>query len=178
MERRNSNRGQSGFSLIELLIVIVILGILSSLTVLYVTASRRAANGASAVQSLRVLSQAQASYSAGVGNRRFGEPQDLFDEEIIDTGLARACDPVPTGTSKGGFLALASEPKSGFFFYFTVAPIVTEADAPRYEILGRPFVDTGISRTGDRTFFVDQTGVIRTSNGPAIQATASSPPLD
>jgi type IV pilus assembly protein PilA len=179
MTGHNPNGGQAtGFSLIELLIVIVILSILSSLTVLYVVASRRAANGASAIQSLRVLSQAEASYSAGVGNRKFAEPQDLFDEDMIDNGLARACDPAPTGTSKSGYPALAREPKSGYFFIFTLAPVLTESDPPRYSVLARPFVDTGIARTGDRTFFIDQSGVIRTSNGPTVQATLNSQPLN
>jgi len=175
----NTTRGQeSGFSLIELLIVVVILSILSSLAILYITASRRAANGASAIQSLRVISQAEASYAAGVGQRKFGTPQDLFDEDYIDTGLARACLPTPTGTSKSGYTALPQEPKSGFFFDFTVPVLVTDTDPPRYSILGRPFIDSTISRTGDRTFFVDQTGVIRGTTSPIIQATNTSPPID
>jgi type IV pilus assembly protein PilA len=179
MKERKSDRGQAaGFSLIELLIVVVILSILSSIAVLYITASRRAANGASAIQSLRVMSQAEASYASGVGNRKFATPQELFDEDLIDTGLARACLPTPTGTSKSGYTALAQEPKSGFFFDFTVPVLVSDIDPPRYSILGRPFVDNGISRTGDRTFFVDQTGVIRTSTGATIQATSASQPID
>src|SRR5207249_8194496 len=112
---------ESGFSLIELLIVIVIIGILSSLTVIFVTASRRAANGASAIQAMRVLSQTQAGYSAGVGNQNYADATELFNEDFIDNGLARSCVPRPIVTSKGGSPALASEPKSGYIFNFTRA---------------------------------------------------------
>jgi type IV pilus assembly protein PilA len=175
MNRRSHDfRQASGFSLIELLIVVVILGILASVAVIFLTASRRAANGASAVQSMRILSQAEASYSAGVGNKNYGEAQQLFDEDLIDTGLARACVPTPTGTSKSGYVAQPLEPKSGFFFNVTLV----STEPPRYTILAYPVASSGTGRTGDRTFFSDQTGVIRVSEGPTIQADEASEPLD
>src|SRR6266850_7941106 len=88
---------ESGFSLVELLTVIVIINILACLAFVYLTSSRRAANGASAVQSMRLFTEVQHSYSSGVGNRDYANPQELFNEEYIDAGLARACIPTPTG---------------------------------------------------------------------------------
>lgn len=178
MDTRGHKRSKaSGFSLIELLIVIVILGILSQLSLLYITASRRAANGASAIQSLRVIHSTQTGYSAGVGNQNFAEPQELFNEDYIDAGLARACNPLVAGVSKSGQPALPAEPKSGFNFLFTRS-LAVPTDASRYTVLARPFVDTGIARTGDRTFFVDQTGVIRASTISTAAADTASNPLN
>jgi type IV pilus assembly protein PilA len=173
-ETRKKENNESGFSLVELLIVIVIIGILTTISVLSITASRRAANGASAIQSVRVLSQCQVSYSAGVGEKNAATPQQLFDEDLIDTGLARACIPTPTGTSKGGYTAQPLEAKSGFFFDI----IVDNVDRTKYTILARPIATSGVARTGDRTFFVDQTGVIRTSDSPTVLADASSQALE
>ena len=178
MKARNLEGGQeSGFSLIELLIVIVIIGILSTLTVIFVNASRRAANGASAIQSMRVLSQCQAGYSAGVGNQNYADSQELFNEDFIENGLARACIPTPTGTSKGGSPALGRDPKSGFVFNFN-RTLATSTDSSKFDITGTPAVTSGSARTGDRTFFVDQTSVIRTSSLPTDLADSSSKPID
>jgi type IV pilus assembly protein PilA len=178
MSRREYKLNQaSGFSLIELLIVIVIISILASFAVIYLTASRRAANGASAIQSLRVISESEHSYAAGVGNKEYGDSQELFNEDFIDAGLARACIPAPTLPSKSGVPAMSPEPKSGFIFIF-IREISNGSNPPKYNVLARPMVDTGISRTGDRTFYVDQTSVIRASDSPTVAATLSSKPIN
>lgn len=169
-------KSESGFSLVELLIVVVIIGILSTLSVQYLTASRRAANGASAIESMRVISSAQESYAAGVGNSNFGTPQDLFFEEYIDESLSAACLPTPTGTSKGGRVAVPANPKSGYVFNFTVA---APGSIPMtYQAYATPSVVSGLPRTGDRAFYIDQTGVIRFSPDPNILPDASSLPLN
>ena len=176
MKRSQLKRQQSaGFSLVELLIVIVIIGILSSISVLYLISSRRAASGASASASMRVFSSAEASYSSGVGNRDYATPQDLFREDLIDPALARACNPLPVGTSNSGQVALASQPKAGFVFDVVASP---PGSAPAaFTINGRPLNTVGVGRDGDRQYFVDQTGVIRVSTDPTIPADVSSTPL-
>ncbi|MCS6884512.1 MAG: prepilin-type N-terminal cleavage/methylation domain-containing protein [Acidobacteriota bacterium] len=167
---------QSGFSLIELLIVIVIIGILVTLSTLYVIASRRAANSASAIESMRVISAAQASYEAGIGNGNYGQPQNLFYEEYIDVALGAACIPTPMGTSRGGLNALPPFPKSGYLFNFNVDP---PGSIPMtYQVVGVPHVTTGLPRTGDRAFYLDQSGVIRVSSDPTQLPDVNSQPLN
>jgi type IV pilus assembly protein PilA len=176
MEKRFQDFGQEGFSLVELLMVIALFAILSAIAVVSLNSSRRAANGASAINSLRVFSKAEATYAMGVGNRRYGEAQDLFYEDLIDEGLGRACNPLVTGLSKGGARALPAQPKSGFVFFINVVP-PTDNEPAKYTILGRPIYDTGLTRTGDHTFFMDQTGVIRASDSSTEQATVTSRPI-
>jgi prepilin-type N-terminal cleavage/methylation domain-containing protein len=69
------NNSQAGFSLIELLIVVVIIGIIAAISVpLYMQARMSAENG-SAVAHLSIMRQTQATFYAQ--NRRFATMEDL-----------------------------------------------------------------------------------------------------
>jgi type IV pilus assembly protein PilA len=155
------NRNMKGFSLIELLIVVAIIGIIASIAIPNLLASRRAANEGSAQSSLRTIQSCELTYQATEGRGDYGDLAALLGQTLTDQVLG-------SGT-KSGYSFAATPSASGIrpaLFYATAVPTAT----------------SGVGQTGTRRFGMSEDGVL---HGDSIALTVyadeaavkSAPPI-
>jgi prepilin-type N-terminal cleavage/methylation domain-containing protein len=142
---KKSTPAQQGFSLIELMIVVAIIGIIASIAVPYLEQARQATKSASAVTSLRTINSAQASFHAT--NGRYGSLAELGTAKLI-------ADP-----------SLGAGEKSGYRFDIPVST------ALNYEAVADPVLDPA---NAYQHYYIDASAIIRVEVG-ATATVVSNP---
>jgi len=170
---------QSGFSLIELLIVVAIILIISAIAIPNLLRSRIAANEASTVSALRTIKTAQITYAATY-------PTLGFAPDLTTLGPAPGGGVPSSSTADLVDRNLAAGVKSGYGFQDTAATdgcgsangqfaLITAGGANiSFDAFACPISK---NRTGIRNFCTSDTGAIHQSADPSTPCdfTAASP---
>ncbi|HEY8188324.1 MAG TPA: DUF4190 domain-containing protein [Pyrinomonadaceae bacterium] len=142
-------------SILSLLIIVPVL-VIAAIAIPNLLAARMAANEASSIATLRTIHAAEMTYQATVGNGKFGTLDQLAADGLIKSELAT------TGRKNG--------------YRFTVEiKAARYNEPPGFEVVGVPLE---YRSTGRRSFFVDETGVIRGGDNRGASATAENQPLN
>jgi len=135
----NTMKTEKGFSLLELLIVVAIIGIIAGFAIPSLLESKKSANEASAISGVRTLVTAQMTYSSTVGAGNYAaDVSALISAELVDE--------------------MFSTGKDGYTFS------TTGSGTDNFTINADPVN----ANSGKRHFFADESGVVRIStDGPA-----------
>jgi len=129
---------QRGFSLIELLIVVAIIGIIAAIAVPNMIKAQQATHETAAMENLKAIGQGEALYSVTKGHGKYASLQELGAEGAIDPGLAQGI-------------------RSGYVF---AADAVNVENGPAmYDSTAKP-QSTGRFGSGNRSFGSNETNVI------------------
>jgi prepilin-type N-terminal cleavage/methylation domain-containing protein len=153
-----TKKNQRGFSLIELMIVIAIIGILIGVGVAGYKSAIKAANEAAAVKTLRSIADQQMLYFNAHQRNAFGTFEEMRKENLLDSRFDGSMPVV-----------------DGYVYTMKVSPKSTTSQ-PAYTINADPQVPTGVSATGKNHYYVDSdTNTIHVND--TQQASISDPPI-
>ncbi len=136
-----------GFSLVEMMIVVLIIGVLAALAVPNFLATRISGNETTAISALRLICSAQAIHRVRYGS--YATIDELRQMNLIDSTFADASE------------------RAGYVFNNLTTNQDTWAIAADPDMPGQ---------SGDRYFFINESGVIRYSSSGA--ATSNDQPVE
>jgi len=156
-DQRQRN-AEHGFSLIELMIVIAIIGILIAVGVTGWKAAVKSANEAAATQSLRTIASDQMLYYNAHQRSSFGTFDEMLKEGLLNSRFAGTTPVV-----------------EGYIFTMRVIPKSTTTQ-PGYAVNADPQITEGVGATGKNHFYMDSNSNTIHVN-PTQPATVSDPPI-
>jgi type IV pilus assembly protein PilA len=155
----------TGFSLIELMIVVAVIMIIAALAVPQLLRARMSANESAAVSALRTLATQEANYDSQWGPG--------FSPTLVAMGPPIPGSPATATTADLVDQVMASGLRGGYQFLYT--PLIPNGSTSPtgYTVNANP-ISPGI--TGEWFFYLDQSNVIRQNDGSP--ASVSSSPLN
>ena len=149
---------QRGFSLIELMIVIAIIGILVGVGIPAWQASVRSTNEAAAIKTLGTIATVQVAYYNSKNRSAYGTFDQLVESGLLDKRFAGDAPVV-----------------DGYVYVMTVTP-KSANQPPAYGCQANPQQPTGVTATGNQFFYKgSDTSTVHTN--PEKPATAEDAPV-
>jgi prepilin-type N-terminal cleavage/methylation domain-containing protein len=142
---------QRGFSLIELLIVVAIIGIIAAIAIPNLLKSQQAAHETAAKAEVGTIGKSQVLYSISKGHGKFADLATLGSLSYVDSNMA-------AGT-KGGYV-------------FATTPINAEGMPSMFDTTAHPSA-IGTFGTGNVSYYSNETQVLFETDG--IQPPTASP---
>jgi prepilin-type N-terminal cleavage/methylation domain-containing protein len=142
-DKTMKRKKQEGFSLIELLIVVAIIGIIAAIAVPRLMVAQQAAHETAALGEVQTLGKSQVLYSITKGHGKFGTLADLGAQGMIDSVIASG--------NKGGYV-------------YVTTPVTTEGLPPMFDTTAHPS-SVGTFGTGNRSFYSNESNVVFETEG-------------
>lgn len=136
-------REQKGFSLIELLIVVAIIGIIAAIAIPNLLKSQQAARETAALTEVQTIGKNQVLYSITKGRGKFADLATLGSMSYVDATMA-------SGT-KGGYM-------------YATTPINAEGMPAMFDTTAHPS-SVGTFGTGNRSYYSNETMVVYDIDG-------------
>jgi type IV pilus assembly protein PilA len=134
---------ESGFSLIELLIVVAIIGIIAAIAIPNLIKSQQAAHETAALTEVQTIGKQQVLYSITKGHGKFSDLATLGSMGYVDSNMA-------TG-NKGGYV-------------FATAGVNVEGMPAMFDTSAHPSA-VGNFGTGNRSYYSNETMVVFETDG-------------